>query len=91
MTSKGGLFMQDLLQQLEEHIRNRYEIEEDDDDFTVDVHLFDYGYIDSIGATALIAHIEKTYGIQVTNQDLMLYSMNTVREIADFIQTKTAR
>ncbi|GAA4874536.1 hypothetical protein GCM10023310_62720 [Paenibacillus vulneris] len=83
--------MQDLLQQLEEHIRNRYEIEEDDDDFTVDVHLFDYGYIDSIGATALIAHIEKTYGIQVTNQDLMLYSMNTVREIADFIQTKTAR
>ncbi|WP_028551043.1 acyl carrier protein [Paenibacillus sp. UNC451MF] len=83
--------MQDLLQQLEEHIRNRYEIEADDDDFTVDVHLFDYGYIDSIGATALIAHIEKTYSIQVTNQDLMLYSMNTVREIADFIQTKTAR
>lgn len=83
--------MQDLLQELEEHIRNRYEIESDDDDFTVDVHLFDYGYIDSIGATALIAHIEKTYGIQVTNQDLMLYSMNTVREIAEFIHTKTAR
>ncbi|OXM86318.1 acyl carrier protein [Paenibacillus rigui] len=83
--------MQDLLQQLEDHIRTRYEIEADDDDFTVDVHLFDYGYIDSIGATALIAHIEKTYGIQVTNQDLMLYSMNTVREIADFIQQKTAR
>ncbi|UQZ84354.1 acyl carrier protein [Paenibacillus konkukensis] len=83
--------MQDLLQELEEHIRSRYEIEADDDDFTVDVHLFDYGYIDSIGATALIAHMEKTYGIQVTNQDLMLYSLNTVREIADFIQTKTAR
>jgi acyl carrier protein len=83
--------MQDLLEQLEAHVRNRYEIESDDDDFTVDVHLFDYGYIDSIGATALIAHIEKTYSIQVTNQDLMLYSMNTVREIADFIHKKTAR
>ncbi|MDF2961678.1 MAG: hypothetical protein K0S39_3413 [Paenibacillus sp.] len=83
--------MQDLLEQLETHIRTRYEIESDDDDFTVDVHLFDYGYIDSIGATALIAHIEKTYGIQVTNQDLMLYSMNTVREIADFIHKKTER
>jgi D-alanine--poly(phosphoribitol) ligase subunit 2 len=79
------------LQQLEQHIRERYEIEADDDDFDVDVHLFDYGYIDSIGATALIAHIEKTYGIQVTNQDLMLYSMNTVREIADFIDKKIAR
>jgi methoxymalonate biosynthesis acyl carrier protein len=82
---------EEYLQQLEQHIRDRYEIEADDDDFTVDVHLFDYGYIDSIGATALIAHIEKTYGIQVTNQDLMLYSMNTVREIADFIDKKTAR
>ncbi|MEW9702751.1 acyl carrier protein [Paenibacillus sp. SI8] len=82
---------EDLLAQLEQHIRERYEIEADDDDFGVDVHLFDYGFIDSIGATALIAHIEKTYGIQVTNQDLMLYSMNTVREIAEFISKKTAR
>lgn len=83
--------MQELLEELEAHIKNRYEIEEDDDEFTPDVHLFDYGYIDSIGATALIAHIEKTYGIQVTNQDLMLYPLNTVREITQFIHTKKAR
>lgn len=83
--------MQELLEELEAHIRNRYEIEEDDDEFTPDVHLFDYGYVDSIGATALIAHIEKTYGIQVTNQDLMLYPLNTVREIAQFIHNKRAR
>ncbi len=82
---------QELLQQLEQHIRERYEIEEDDDDFGLDVHLFDYGFIDSIGATALIAHIEKTYGIQVTNQDLMLYPLNTVREIAEFISKKLGR
>ncbi|CAG7656061.1 acyl carrier protein [Paenibacillus allorhizosphaerae] len=83
--------MQELLEELEAHIKNRYEIEEDDDEFTPDVHLFDYGYVDSIGATALIAHIEKTYGIQVTNQDLMLYPLNTVREIAQFIHNKKAR
>jgi acyl carrier protein len=83
--------MQDILHELEQHIRQRYEIDDDDDDFDVDVHLFDYGYIDSIGATALIAHIEKTYNIQVTNQDLMLYPLNTVREIADFISKKIAR
>jgi methoxymalonate biosynthesis acyl carrier protein len=82
---------QDILQQLEQHIRERYEIEEDDDDFGLDVHLFDYGFIDSIGATALIAHIEKTYSIQVTNQDLMLYPLNTVREIAEFISKKLGR
>ncbi|MBP1992688.1 acyl carrier protein [Paenibacillus eucommiae] len=82
---------EEFLQQLEQHIRERYEIEADDDDFNLDVHLFDYGYIDSIGATALIAHIEKTYNVQVTNQDLMLYPLNTVREIADFISNKIAR
>lgn len=83
--------MEDLIQELERHIRERYEIDDNDDDFTVDVHLFDYGFIDSIGATALIAHIEKTYGIQVTNQDLMLYPLNTIREIAAFIAKKTGR
>lgn len=80
--------MATIAEQLEEHIRTQYEIVQDDDEFTRDVHLFDYGFIDSLGATALIAHIEKTYGIQVTNQDLMLYPMNTVNEIATFIETK---
>lgn len=83
--------MEQLAAELETHIRDRYEIEVDDYDFDRDVHLFDYGYIDSIGATALIAHVEKTYGIQVTNQDLMLYSMNTVNEIASFIAQKTGK
>jgi acyl carrier protein len=80
--------MDTILEQLETHIRERYEIVEDDDEFTQDVHLFDYGYIDSIGATELIAHIETTYGIQITNQDLMLYPLNTVREIATLIHKK---
>jgi methoxymalonate biosynthesis acyl carrier protein len=78
----------DISSELEQHIRERYEIEPDDEEFTHDVHLFDYGYIDSIGATSLIAHIEKTYGVQVTNQDLMLYPMNTINEITTFIEKK---
>jgi acyl carrier protein len=86
-----ALTLQDIIDQLTAHIRERYEIDPDDDDFGTNVHLFDYGFIDSMGATALIAHIEQTYGIQVTNQDLMLYPLNTIEEIATFIQTKTAR
>jgi methoxymalonate biosynthesis acyl carrier protein len=83
--------MEDIIQHLEQHIRERYEIDSDDDDYGVDVHLFDYGFIDSMGATALIAHIESKYGIQVTNQDIMLYPLNTIREIASFIHSKLAR
>lgn len=77
--------------ELARHIREKYEIDEDDDEFTHDVHLFEYGYVDSIGATALIAHIEKTYGVQITNQDLMLHPMNTINEIAAVIHKKIAR
>jgi methoxymalonate biosynthesis acyl carrier protein len=83
--------MEEIIQHLEQHIRERYEIDSDDDDYGVDVHLFDYGFIDSIGATALIAHIEQKYGIEVTNQDIMLYPLNTIREIATFIHNKIAR
>jgi methoxymalonate biosynthesis acyl carrier protein len=83
--------VEDIIKQLEEHIRNRYEIDPEDEDFDTDVHLFDYGFIDSIGATALIAHIEKTYNIEVTNQDLMLYPLNTINEIASYISQKIAR
>ncbi|WJH36336.1 acyl carrier protein [Paenibacillus sp. CC-CFT747] len=83
--------MDSIAKELEAHIRERYEIEPDDDEFTPEVHLFDYGYIDSIGAAALIAHIEKTYNVRVTNQDLMLYPMNTINEIAAFIGQKTGR
>lgn len=83
--------MEDIVKQLEEHIRTRYEIDPEDEDFDTEVHLFDYGFIDSIGATALIAHIEKTYNIEVTNQDLMLYPLNTINEIASYISIKIAR
>ena len=83
--------MEQIMQELERHIRERFEIDEDDEEFTADVHLFDYGYVDSVGATDLIAHIESTYGIQVTNQDLMLYPLNTIREISEFIAKKTGR
>ncbi len=70
------------------HIRESFDIPGDDEDFTPEVHLFDYGYIDSFGATAVISFIEDKYSIEVTKKDLMLHSMNTVEEIADVIMMK---
>jgi methoxymalonate biosynthesis acyl carrier protein len=71
-------------------IRERFEIEEDDDEFTPDVHLFDYGYVDSLGAVTLIGFVEEKWGIQITNKDLMMHPMNTVNEITSFITEKVA-
>lgn len=71
-----------------EYIRDSCEIPEDDPEYTYDVHLFDYGYVDSFGATDIMHFIESTYGIEVTQKDLMLYPMSSINEIADYIVRK---
>lgn len=78
----------DIKNNLYEMIKEIYKIADDDDEFTTDVHLFDYGYIDSFGAVDLISRIEKTYNIEITNKDLMQFSLNTITEIAEFVGRK---
>lgn len=77
-----------IIDSLTKYIKTSFHISEDDTDFTPTVHLFDYGYIDSFGATEVIAFIEKTYNIEITRKDLMLFPMNTISEIAEVIESK---
>lgn len=77
-------------QQLDRFIRTKFEIAPDDPDFGNDVHLFDYGYVDSFGAQALIAFVENTFHIQINDDDLVKYPLNTVNEIARFIIKRQA-
>lgn len=83
------MILEEIKSTLTAYIMNKFEIEQDDEEFTADVHLFDYGYIDSFGATELIAFVEVEFGIEVTKKDLMLNSLNTINEIASMIQQKT--
>lgn len=68
-------------------IRENFDIG-DDPDYTMDVNLFDYGYLDSLGATELIMHIEEEFNVEITPGDIMKYSMNTVNEIAEVVKQK---
>ena len=61
-----------------------------DEDFTADVNLFDYGYIDSLNAMHIVAYLESNYGIEITQRDLMLYPMTSINELADVVKAKTA-
>ncbi len=65
-------------------IRSHYNVPESDKDFTDDVHLFDYGYVDSFGAVELISFLNEKFSVDVTESDLVAYPLNTVREIATF-------
>lgn len=69
---------------LRDYVIQRYAVPSNDPDFTDDVHLFDYGYIDSFGAVDLVSFVQETLGVQVTQGDLIAYPMNTINEIATF-------
>jgi acyl carrier protein len=76
--------------QIEQFVRSKFEIADDDPDFTPDVHLFDYGYVDSFGAQELIQHMESTYQIKIADDDLIKYPLNTVNEISQFVIDRQA-
>jgi methoxymalonate biosynthesis acyl carrier protein len=73
---------------LRHHIVNQYKISSADKDFTDDVHLFDYGYVDSLGAVDLIAFVRSSFQIDVSHADLTAYPLNTINEIASFVQLR---
>jgi acyl carrier protein len=55
---------------LEQLIREIAQIAEDDSEFSPTAHLFDAGYIDSIGVVTLMELIETTFGIGLSEEDL---------------------
>ncbi len=66
----------------------RFKVPEGDPDFNDDVHLFDYGYVDSFGAVELTTFVEKEFGTKITERDLVAFPLNTVREIATFVSNR---
>ena len=77
--------LEEIKDTLREYILTRFEIEADDPDFSDDVHLFDYGFVDSLGATEIVVFLEEHYQIEITQSDITLYPMNTVSEIAGVV------
>ena len=78
------------MRELRGFIRERFGIPENDRNFNDDVHLFDYGYVDSFGAVALIAFVEQNFSIKMSQTDLVAFPMNTIREISSFATKRKA-
>ncbi len=75
---------------IERFIRKSFNVSDADPDFNRDVHIFDYGYVDSFGAVTLTEFVESTFSVVISNSDLMLHPMNTVNEIASFVAGRKA-
>ena len=78
---------QEIVEKLDAFVREHFDIG-DDPDYDLDVNLFDYGFVDSLGATEIVFFIEDTFGIEITQKDITLYPMNTVNEIAEVVAAK---
>ena len=73
---------------LRNFILEHFEIDAGDLDFTDDVDLFDYGFVDSLGATEIVLFLEDTFEIKISQADITLYPMNTINEIAEVVESK---
>lgn len=79
--------MDEIIEILSRFIDEQFDIG-GDPDFTPEVNLFDYGFVDSLGATEILLFVEERWNIEITQKDLTLYPMNSVREIAEVVASK---
>ena len=77
----------DIAKTISDFIIDKFEIG-DDPDFNNDGHLFNEGFVDSFGAVEIVAFVEETFNIKITQKDITLYPMNTVNEIAAVVESK---
>lgn len=57
---------------LENFIREQFHVTADDPDFDRQVHLYEYGYVDSIGATEVVSFVETSFNVKIP--DALLFS-----------------
>ena len=62
-------------------------VTKDDQNFSWEVDLFDYGYLDSFGVVELLTEISKIYNLDLTNEDFYK-ELRTIRAIANLIDLK---
>jgi methoxymalonate biosynthesis acyl carrier protein len=78
----------EIVHQLRTFIINRFAVPENDRDFTNTVDLFNYGYIDSLGAADLTSFIESRFEIKVSNIDWVSIPLSNIEELAAFVSKR---
>jgi len=79
--------MNEIEKTLYDFVKEQFDVG-DDPEFTADVDLFGYGFVDSMGAFEIIGFTETTWKIEIDQRDLVLYPMNSISEIAAVVARK---
>jgi acyl carrier protein len=61
-----------------------------DDGLAEDASFLETGLIDSTGVLELVAHLEKTYGVKVSDDELTPDNLDSINCIAAYVERKRA-
>lgn len=88
MTGTDTLSQQDIAERLEQFVRRTGEVAADDADFTRSVHVFEAGFLDSLGVVRLIDHLETTYALEFTDEELFDSRFTTIDGISSIVAAR---
>jgi D-alanine--poly(phosphoribitol) ligase subunit 2 len=83
--------LSEVMSKLHSFVRTKFKVGADDADFNDDVHLFDYGYVDSFGAVEIITFVKSEFGVTISDKDLVIHPLNTIREISTLVHGRMAK
>jgi D-alanine--poly(phosphoribitol) ligase subunit 2 len=78
----------DLRAELRQYVMTRFQIPPDDPQFSDSVNLFDFGYIDSMGAVELVDIIEKRLSLEIAAADWNEFKLDSIDSIMAFVSAK---
>jgi acyl carrier protein len=78
-----------LIEALSDFIRERFSVPADDSNFHPDVHLWNEGYVDSLGIAEVVAFVEERFGIVLPDDVFFDESHLTIAGLAGFAVTLT--
>jgi acyl carrier protein len=76
---------QDVASAIEEFARREFSIKPSDRRFDRTVDLFEDGYVDSVGVIELIEFLERTFVIEIPEEDLFSPEFSTIDGIARIV------
>ena len=59
-----------------------------DDALTDEQSFLESGIIDSTGILELVAFLEKTYGVEISDEELLPENLDSINSISEFLRTK---
>lgn len=71
--------------ELEQFIRTRFEVADDDPDFGPEVDVWEEGYVDSAGVIEVVSHLEELWGVKIPEETLFDPRFTTIRGMSEVI------